>query len=142
LNVQEKQIQELQAHFAALSKRIGGVENDFKEVVKAKGIKGDVGPRGPAGDIAAAVDNAKKAATEVAVNSVRAEIQYPFEQKVAELRKEFSDLNSRIDETIHNTVANHVVKTLQEYSVLNENMEPISESWLKFYLIKFGVLKS
>ena len=95
------------------------------------------GPRGPAGDISAAVRNAEIAASKIVENAearvgAKADASYAkFIDEVAKLqtiadklRQEVVDLRKHLDERIHNTVDGQVVQTLQDYHLLDSNHAP------------------
>jgi hypothetical protein len=57
------------------------------------------------------------------------------------VRAEFQGLKSYLDERIQNAIVNHVVQTLQDYGVLNENMNPLNKPHLNTHLKQLGILK-
>jgi signal transduction protein with GAF and PtsI domain len=103
-----------------LQKRIATLEASLEEIKKLKGIPG---PRGPAGDIAAAVQNATRVnvhAVAVAESRVREAAHAKFEAMREEIRQFKQDLNERLQ----NAVDAHTVQLLRDYHLLNEKHEP------------------
>ena len=112
---------------------------------RANGRRGIPGPTGPAGDIHAAVINATEAAEKVAVVAARKAAVYPFEAKVAELRQEFEALKvefTELTERIENAVVIHVIQTLKDYGVIDENMNPLNKAHIESHLKSLGLLKN
>jgi hypothetical protein len=107
---------------------------------KGHRIPGPSGARGPAGPIDAAVNNA----AEAAVVAAKKAIIYPFEEKMKQLRSEFQDLKNDfrtfVDQALEHSHANNIIKILQEYGLLDENMNPINTAHLDSHLKKIGVL--
>ena len=58
------------------------------------------------------------------------------------MRAEFQELKSYLDERIENAIVNHVVQTLQDYGVLDENMNPLNKAHLNTHLNQLGILKN
>jgi len=58
------------------------------------------------------------------------------------VRAEFQELKSYLDERIENAIVNHVVQTLQDYGVLDENMNPLNKAHLNTHLNQLGILKN
>jgi predicted oxidoreductase (fatty acid repression mutant protein) len=132
---QEQVLTDLQREFVKL-------KDQFSKLGKMRGIPG---PTGPAGDIHAAVINATETAERVAVVAAKKAIVYPFEAKVAELRQEFEALKTEfteLTERIENAVVIHVVQTLKDYGVLDENMNPLNKAHIESHLKSLGLLKN
>ena len=108
---------------ADLQKQFAELKQEFTKLVKMRGIPG---PRGPAGEIDAAVNNARDVAEQVAITAAKAAVFYPFQNEVKQVRAEFQELKSYLDERIENAIVNHVLQTLQDYRVLDEKMNPLT----------------
>jgi len=108
---------------ADLQKQFAELKQEFTKLVKMRGIPG---PRGPAGEIDAAVNNARDVAEQVAITAAKAAVVYPFQNEVKQVRAEFQELKSYLDERIENAIVNHVLQTLQDYRVLDEKMNPLT----------------
>ena len=108
---------------ADLQKQFAELKQEFTKLVKMRGIPG---PRGPAGEIDAAVNNARDVAEAVAITAAKAAVVYPFQNEVKQVRAEFQELKSYLDERIENAIVNHVLQTLQDYRVLDEKMNPLT----------------
>jgi hypothetical protein len=110
-----------------IEQRIESLENQFENVKNEKGVPG---PRGPAGPIEAAVINATRAATNLVADAesrvqARADTAYAqLKEEAARLRLEVQQLKVFLNDRIHNEVDGQVVKTLQEYHLLDENCAP------------------
>ena len=131
---QEQVLADLQREFVKL-------KNQFSKLGKMRDIPG---PTGPAGDIHAAVV-ATDAADRVAVAAAKKAIVYPFEAKVAELRQEFEALKvefTELTECIEKAVVIHVIQTLKDYGVLDENMNPLNKAHIESHLKSLGLLKT
>ena len=103
--------------------RIARLEALFEEVKQQKGIPG---PRGPAGSIEAAAENARQAVCDAEAR-VQAKANQAYEKFTAEikkLRQEVDGAKQFMDERIHNTVEAHSVQVLQDYRLINEKGEP------------------
>jgi hypothetical protein len=95
------------------------------ELVKIKDLK--TGPRGPAGDISAAVANAARevrdAEGRLATKAAEASAQYQAD--VNALRKETADaiaqVQAYIDGRIRNAVDGHAVQVLIDYHLIDAN---------------------
>jgi len=122
-----------------LQKQFAELKQEFSKLVKMKGIPG---PTGPAGCINAAVNNARDVAEAVAITVAKAAVVYPFHNEVKQVRVEFQELKSYLDERIENAIVNHVLQTLQDYGVLDENMNPLNEAHLNTHLEQLGILKN
>jgi hypothetical protein len=112
-------------------------------------MKGIPGLRGPAGEINAAVNNARNVAEQVAITAAKTAVVFPFQDKVDQvqanferLKLEFQELKAYLDERIDNAVANQVVQTLQDYGVLDENMNPLNKAHLNTHLKQLGILSN
>ena len=110
------------------------IEQAFEEVKKLKGVPG---PRGPAGDILAAVTNATKAVNQMTFDAesrvgAKADASSArfvgevskLRQEAAMLRAEGCQLRKHLNDVIQNTVDANVVKTLQDYLLLDANNVP------------------
>ena len=117
-----------------IEERLRNLEQAFEEVKKLKGVPG---PRGPAGDILAAVTNATKAANQVMADAesrvgAKADASYArfvdevskLRQEATKLRAEADQLRKHLNDVIQNTVDANVVKTLQDYLLLDANNVP------------------
>jgi len=106
-----------------IEQRIAAVEAGFEEVKKLKGVPG---PRGPAGPIDAAVENAKRAVADAEDRvQARADATYAkFAADVKALREEVKRLEQYLDERIQNVVDNAVVQVLRDYHLLDSNNAP------------------
>jgi len=95
------------------------------------------GPRGPAGDISAAVRNAEIAASKIVENTearvgAKADASYArfadevskLRQEATKLREEANQLRKHFNDLIQNTVDASVIKTLQDYLLLDANNVP------------------
>jgi Tfp pilus assembly protein PilO len=122
-----------------LSKQFAELKQEFTKLLKMRGIPG---PRGPAGEIDAAVNNARDVAEQVAITAAKAAVVYPFRDEVKQVRAEFQELKSYLDERIENAIVNHVVQTLQDYGVLDENMNPLNKAHLNTHLKQLGILSN
>jgi hypothetical protein len=123
---------------ADLQKQFVELKQEFTKLLKMKGIPG---PTGPAGCIDAAVNNARDVAEAVAITAAKAAVVYPFQDKVKQVRAEFQELKSYLDERIENAVVIHVTQTLKDYGVLDENMNPLNKAHLNSHLNQLGILK-
>ena len=96
--------------------------DDLKRRVEAlesrSSIPGPVGPRGPAGDIEAAVRNATSASNK-AVADAEKRVQAKADAACAKLKAQFDALKKYIDERIEAAVVNHTVQTLEDYGVVS-----------------------
>jgi precorrin-4 methylase len=117
-----------------LRKQFAELKQEFTKLLKMRGIPG---PTGPAGCIDAAVNNARDVAEAVAITAAKAAVVYPFQDEVAKLREEFDTLKAHID----NAIVHHIVETLQDYGVLDENMNPLNKAHLNTHLKQLGILK-
>jgi hypothetical protein len=83
-------------------------------------------PRGPAGDISAAVQMSQKAVSDAEARVQRcADAQFiKFRAEAAQLRKDFEALKSALNDIITNTVDNATVAVLRDYHLLDENCAP------------------
>lgn len=139
--------------------RFNALESEFVELKKLNGIPGPagndgaVGPRGPAGSIEAAVANAERAARKII-----ADAEARLDEKVKQVRTEFCDrakslieevrrvekgqaaINARIEGIIERTVEARILILLQEYGLLDEQMNPINVGQLEFHLKRLGLL--
>jgi len=103
--------------------RIARLEATIEEI---KTLRGVPGPRGPAGSIEAASENARQAVTDAEAR-VQAKANQAYEKFTAEikkLRQEVDEAKQFMDERIHNTVDAHTVQVLQDYKLINEKGEP------------------
>jgi hypothetical protein len=107
-HVELAEVTGLKNQVAALTQRITDLENSFTQVRVSNGIRGPVGPRGPAGDISAAVNNAVPAAREAA----RAEINAQAGRFVGAQGPEGPAPSSEL-------LQNLIVEELMAYQVLN-----------------------
>jgi hypothetical protein len=92
--------------------------------------QGPVGPRGPAGNIDAAVAQSK-AAFEAAIkaHSVTASVREEgFRKEIKNLRKEVSEFKAHIHEHIQAYVDSAVVKVFEDYGVRDHNGNKITHS--------------
>jgi DNA repair ATPase RecN len=89
--------------------------------------------RGPAGDISAAVRNANQAVADaearirVVADEALAKVQAKADELAnlaRKLRSEVEETKQYLDERIYNTVDATLVKTLQEYRLLDANCTP------------------
>src|SRR3984893_850654 len=103
-------------------------------------MRGIPARRGPAGEIDAAVNNARDVAEQVAITAAKTAVVYSFQDEVKQMRSEFQELKSYLDERIENAVVNHVLLTLQDYGVLDENMNPLNKAHLNSHLKQLGIL--
>jgi hypothetical protein len=89
---------------------------------------GPTGPRGPAGDISAAVAQSKLAFEQaIAAHSVAASgREQAFRDEVKALRKELANLKTWITDSISNAVENQTIKTLEDYGVRDHNGNKIT----------------
>jgi precorrin-4 methylase len=117
-----------------LRKQFAELKQEFTKLLKMRGIPG---PTGPAGCIDAAVNNARDVAEAVAITAAKAAVVYPFQDEVAKLREEFDTLKAHID----NAIVHHIVETLQDHGVLDENMNPLNKAHLNTHLKQLGILK-
>src|ERR1700730_7631988 len=108
---------------ADLQKQFAELKQELTKLLKMRGIPG---PRGPAGEIDAAVNNARDVAEQVAITAAKAAGVYSFQNEVKQVRAEFQELKSYLDERIENAIVNHVLQTLQDYRVLDEKMNPLT----------------
>src|ERR1700737_324797 len=69
-----------------LLKQFAELKQEFTKLQKMRGIPG---PRGPAGEIDAAVNNARDVAELVAITAAKAAVVYPFQNEVKQVRAEF-----------------------------------------------------
>lgn len=105
---------------AALENRIAQLEAQFAEVTKLKGLPG---PRGPAGDISAAIANAESAGAKVAakaIESTKTAIQKRDEESAAKIAVIETRLKTYFENLEHH-VAVHVIKILEEYGVVSSH---------------------
>jgi hypothetical protein len=114
------------AAVAALEKRVKELETELKAIMDLKGIPGQVGPRGPAGDILAAVARAGQTVADAeACVQYKADTTYAkFADDVAALRREVAETQRLLDERIQNVVDGHTVQVLRDYHLLDENHQP------------------
>ena len=111
---------------AILQREVAQLKDQFTKLLKMRGIPG---PTGPAGDITAAVNNARDVAEQVASVTAKKAVVYPFQSEVAKLRQEFEALRAHLlefTEQIENSIAVHTVKILQDYKLLDANCLPLS----------------
>lgn len=107
----------------SLEERIAALEAAFEEVKAAKGI---AGPRGPAGNIDAAVANVDAAVSkagsrvEAQANQRYANLRDEFSALVRVLRVELDNLKKGLDERIKNEVDGHAVQVLHDYHLLKD----------------------
>jgi hypothetical protein len=118
-----------------LSKQFAELKQEFTKILKMRGIPG---PTGPAGCIDAAVNNARDVAEQVAITVAKKAVVYPFQSEVAKLREEFDTLKAHID----NAIVHHIVETLQDYGVLDENMNPLNKAHINYHLKQLGILSN
>jgi hypothetical protein len=119
---------------AILQREVAQLKDQFTKLLRMRGIPG---PTGPAGDIGAAVIQATDVAERVASVTAKKAVVYPFQNEVAKLREEFDTLKAHID----NAIVHHIVETLQDYGVLDENMNPLNKAHLNTHLKQLGILK-
>jgi hypothetical protein len=99
--------------------RLTALEEAFAEVKKLKGVPG---PRGPAGEISAAVRNAQQAVADAESRlhkSTDARLA-KFQAEVKQLRADFAAHKESLPETIKNTVDYHTVSVLEDYGVVSD----------------------
>ena len=104
-----------------LEQRIAALEARLEEIKK-----GVTGPRGPAGDINAAVLNAKIAVNDAESRvQARADATYArFAADLATVRNEIRQLKQYLDDGIKNAVDSATVEVLHAYHLLDENNAP------------------
>ena len=122
---------------AILHREIAQLKDQFTKLLKMRGIPG---PTGPAGNIDAAVVQAREAA----LTAYRQGVIHPFEAKVNKIREDFEALKAHLlefTEQIENSIAVHTVKTLQDYGVLDANMNPLNKAHVEAHLKTLGLLK-
>jgi hypothetical protein len=86
-----------------------------------QGIQGIRGEQGKPGNIIAAVNNATEAAEKI-VEAHLMKVLLPFEAEVAKLRADFESTKEHLE----NQVVAHVIKTLQDYHVMDEDCAPMT----------------
>jgi uncharacterized protein YceH (UPF0502 family) len=105
--------------------------NDVEQRIEAlekevAALKQRPSPRGPAGDITAAIAGAAHEVSnaEARVQSVANAEYRKFAAEVKALRKEIEALKKYLDERITNAVDNQVVQVLRDYHLLDANNTP------------------
>jgi hypothetical protein len=111
-----------------LVKLVAQLKNEFAQLKKdIAGKRGIPGPTGPAGNIDSAVTQARDVAEQVAVVAAKKAVVYPFQNEVAKLRTEFAELKADFEtlkEHVENEIVIHVLKTLEDYHVVDKDGRP------------------
>jgi hypothetical protein len=113
-----------------VEERLLELEKEFADIKRLRRI---VGPRGPAGDIDAAVINATEAAEKIVIAATKTAM-YPFDSEVDKLRQEFEALRAHLIEftsNVENSVALHAVALLKEYHLLDSDSVPFAGPYAK-----------
>jgi hypothetical protein len=114
----------LEQQVVELTARITALETQLKEIIELKGVPG---PRGPAGDIKAAVINAEQAAKKIAndtLSGVQSRVTEACDQILADSKKFREYVQSLLDEGLKNAAENHCIQVLRDYHLLDENHAP------------------
>jgi hypothetical protein len=125
-----------------IEQALSELKQEFTKILKMRGIPG---PTGPAGSIDSAVVQARDVAERVATEAAKRAVVYPFAAEVTKLRTEFEALKAHLlefTEQIENSIAIHTVKTLQDYGVLDANMNPLNKAHVESHLKSLGLLNS
>jgi hypothetical protein len=115
---------------ATVEERLDILEREFAQVKELKGI---AGPRGPAGNIDAAIANVDAAVSKAESRvQAQANVRYDlflaaernlreaFETQVRVLRVELDNLKKGLDERIKNEVDGHAIQVLHDYHLLKD----------------------